>query len=177
MDTFDGVADFLRRSVDISPAVVLMDMRMPDLTGVEAHTRLRQMGRHTPVIYISGESSNQEVIDAMKLGVVDFLLKPVSRHLLEAAIEKGLTEDRLFSEQRRRLCQVKQGYETLSAREKEVLPFLLRGMSNKQVGEMMLVQAGTIKKYRASIFEKMNVTTTDQLIMLFAGLESNFYPD
>lgn len=172
VETFDGAEDFFRRSQPVTPAVLLMDMRMPGPTGVEAHVRLQQLGRTTPVIYMSGESSSQEIIDAMKLGAVDFLLKPVDRKSLQAAIEKGLELDRQASEQRQRLRLVTQGYESLSQREKEVFPFLLRGMSNKQIGEAIGVQAGTIKKYRAAVFEKMGVETTDELITLCQGLES-----
>lgn len=173
VETFDGAEDFFRRALPVTPAVVLMDMRMPGPTGVEAHVRLQQLGRSTPVIYMSGESSSQEIIDAMKLGAVDFLLKPVDRKALQAAIEKGLELDRQASQRRQRLRLVTQGLDTLSQREKEVLPFLLRGMSNKQIGEAMGVQAGTIKKYRASVFEKMGVEATDQLIALCQGLESD----
>jgi two-component system, LuxR family, response regulator FixJ len=171
VESFDGVEDFFCRVLPVTPAVVLMDMRMPGPTGVEAHIRLQQLGRSTPVIYMSGESSSQEIIDAMKLGAVDFLLKPVDRKALQAAIEKGLELDRQASQRRQRLRLVTQGLDTLSQREKEVLPFLLRGMSNKQIGEAIGVQAGTIKKYRAAVFEKMGVETTDELITLCRDLE------
>ncbi|MEN9904285.1 MAG: Response regulator protein TmoT [Pseudomonadota bacterium] len=175
VETFDGVEDFFRRALPVTPAVVLMDMRMPGPTGVEAHVRLQQLGRSTPVIYLSGESSSQEIIDAMKLGAVDFLLKPVDRKSMQAAIERGLELDRRLSQQRERLRQVMQGFDTLSWREKEVFPFLLRGMGNKQIGEVIGVQAGTIKKYRAAVFEKMGVQATDELIVLCQGLESHFH--
>ena len=175
VETFDGAEDFFRRALPVTPAVVLMDMRMPGPTGVEAHVRLQQLGRSTPVIYMSGESSSQEIIDAMKLGAVDFLLKPVDRKSLQAAIEKGLELDRQADQRRQRWRRGKRGYDSLSLRETEVFPFLLRGMSNKQIGEAMGVQAGTIKKYRASVFEKMGVETTDELITLCRDLEPHLH--
>lgn len=94
VQTFDGPRAFLKDSLPISPAVILLDMRMPEMTGTELQSTLGQNGRETPIIFISGESQPTEIIEAMKLGAIDFLLKPFSMESLIKAIENGLNKDR-----------------------------------------------------------------------------------
>ncbi|WP_300712626.1 response regulator [Limnohabitans sp.] len=93
VQTFDNPRAFLKDSLPISPAVILLDMRMPQMTGTELQIILRKNGRETPIIFISGESQPTEIIEAMKLGAIDFLLKPFSMESLMTAIENGLNKD------------------------------------------------------------------------------------
>ncbi|MGV0986239.1 MAG: response regulator transcription factor [Limnohabitans sp.] len=94
VQTFDGPRAFLKDSLPISPAVILLDMRMPEMSGIELQNNLLQSGRETPIIFISGESLATEIIEAMKRGAIDFLLKPFSMGALIIAIENGLKRDR-----------------------------------------------------------------------------------
>ena len=79
VDTFDNAQAFLNNALDISPAVVLLDMRMPGLTGLELQNKLLSIGRRTPIVFISGESEKTEIIEAFRHGAIDFVLKPFSR--------------------------------------------------------------------------------------------------
>lgn len=168
--TYDSANTFFQQAIELSPAVVLMDMRMPGLTGVQAQRRLQEIGRHTPVVFISGESQPQEIIDAMKDGAVDFLIKPFNREQLVAALDKALRMDIQKRDEFVRSTRVRRLFETLTEREKEVFFLILQGHTNLSIGELTGVQAGTIKKHRASIYEKFQVETAAALIEACQGM-------
>lgn len=153
------------------PCVVLLDMRMPELSGLELQSALAKLARGVPIVFISGESQPQEIVQAMKDGAVDFLIKPFGATELTAALERAFErESRLRAEadQRQRL---RARYAELSPKEKLVLPLMLLGHSNKSLGERLSIQAGTVKKHRASIYEKFLVDDLSDLITLFKGVE------
>jgi FixJ family two-component response regulator len=95
VDPFDNAQTFLDRSSDASPAVVLLDMRMPGLSGLQLLSKLEAMGRKTPIVFISGESDKDEIIEAFRSGAVDFLLKPFNREKLCLVIDKALALDQV----------------------------------------------------------------------------------
>ncbi len=168
--TYEDAATFFDQAMDLSPAVVLMDMRMPGLSGVQAQQRLREIGRHTPVVFISGESQPQEIIDAMKGGAVDFLIKPFNREQLVAAVDKALARDTAERDRFVRLTRINRLFQTLTEREKEVFFLILQGHGNIAIGEQTGVQAGTVKKHRAAVHEKFGVASTAELIETCQGL-------
>ena len=93
VDTFADAAEFIRLAPRLSPAVLVLDVRMPQMTGVQLQAHLVARGWHTPVVFISGESEHHEIIQAMKAGAIDFLWKPFPIQSLLEAIERGLTQD------------------------------------------------------------------------------------
>ncbi|WP_198552372.1 response regulator transcription factor [Macromonas nakdongensis] len=169
--TFADADTFFKESMDLSPAVVLMDMRMPGLTGVQAQQRLQAIGRQTPVVFISGESHPQEIIDAMKGGAVDFLIKPFNREQLVAALDRALARDVKQRDQFVRLTHVQRMFKALTEREREVFFLILQGHANQSIGELTGVQADTVKKHRAAVFDKFQVSSTAELMALCAGLD------
>ena len=162
--TYPDAESFLQQSMDISPAVVLLDMRMPGMSGVQLQQRLKTLGRHTPIVFISGESRSQEIIDAMKNGAADFLCKPFGRQDLVNAIDKALAFDAARQQQFVRLVTLRRKFATLTEREREVFQMILQAHTNKEIGELTGVQAGTVKKHRASILDKMQVQSVSQLV-------------
>lgn len=169
--TYEDAPSFFSQAMDLSPAVALIDMRMPALTGVQAQQRLKEIGRHTPVIFISGESQPQEIIDAMKGGAVDFLIKPFDREQLVEAVNKALRLDQQQRAHFLRLTRVKRLFSSLTEREKEVFFLVLRGHSNLSIGELTGVQAGTVKKHRAAVFQKFKVETAAELMELLKDID------
>jgi FixJ family two-component response regulator len=164
VDTFDNAQAFIENSMDISPAVVLLDMRMPGLSGLQLQERLDQAGRKTPIIFISGESDKDEIIQAFRLGAVDFLLKPFNREKLCATIEKALEIDRQRNQKFMSLDALRRSFETLSGREQEIFMLIVQGLTNKSIGELTGIQAGTAKKHRATIYQKFDVGCSADLI-------------
>lgn len=169
--TYNDATAFFQQAMDMSPAVVLLDMRMPGLSGVQAQQRLSEIGRRTPVVFISGESQPQEIIDAMKGGAVDFLIKPFNREQLVAAVDKALHQDAEARDQFVRLTRVRRLFGSLTEREKEVCFLMLQGHTNLAIGDLTGVQAGTVKKHRAAVLEKFQVDSTAALMEACQGLD------
>ena len=169
--TYENAHSLFQQALEFSPAVVLMDMRMPGLTGVQAQQRLAEIGRHTPVVFISGESQPQEIIDAMKGGAVDFLIKPFNREQLVAALEKAMKQDVARRDAFVRLAKVRRLFNTLTEREKDVFFLVLCGHTNIGIGDLTGVQAGTAKKHRSAVYEKFQVADAAELISACAGID------
>jgi two-component system, LuxR family, response regulator FixJ len=157
---------FLSSVPNVAPAVVLTDMRMPQRSGLELHRVLRSQGRDMPVIYMSGESSLHEGIAAMKLGAMDFLVKPFSREQLLSAIAKGLEKDRYLMRHTIERARITEALENLSPREREVHGLLLKGFSNAEIVDELGVSLPTAKQYKSEVMRKLGARSLSQLMAL-----------
>lgn len=166
VQTFDNPRAFLRDSLPISPAVILLDMRMPEMTGTELQKSLQQSGRETPIIFISGESQPSEIIDAMKQGAIDFLLKPFSMQSLVKAIENGLDKDRVRQNDLIRNMDIRQRFKRLTEKEQEICRLMIKGYGNKEIAEINGSAPATVKLHRSRVYDKMGVETLPELIEL-----------
>lgn len=171
VEPYADALEFLRQSVDRSPAVLVLDVRMPGMSGVELQERMAFLQRQTPIIFISGESQTQEIIQAMKGGAIEFLWKPFQIQTLKEAIERGLVLDVQRRDLFMRSRDVRRKLVGLSAREREVLVLMLQGQGNKGIGEILNIQADTIKKHRANILQKMQAAHLAELMAMCKGLE------
>jgi FixJ family two-component response regulator len=172
VEVFESAADFLNHKTSSNPTVLVSDMRMPCMTGLELQRQLLATQRDIPMIFISGESHNQEIIDAMKGGAIEFLWKPFSGTQLLEAIHRGMHLSLQAQHHRIRSQRAKQRYQELSVREREILPYLLQGHGNKSIAASMDVLPDTVKKHRAQIMEKMQVENLPELIALWNGLDT-----
>ena len=166
VQTFDGPRAFLRDSLPISPAVILLDMRMPEMSGTELQNCLLQSGRETPIIFISGESQPTEIIVAMKQGAIDFLLKPFSMESLVTAIENGLSRDRMRQNNLIRDMDIRQRFNRLTEKEQEICRLMIKGYGNKEIAELNGSAPSTVKLHRSRVLDKMGVETLPELIEL-----------
>lgn len=171
VDVFADAAEFVRLSPRASPAVLVLDVRMPRMSGVQLQAHLAALGWHTPIVFISGESEHQEIIQAMKGGAVDFLWKPFPILSLIEAIERGLAQDAQRQEWQVRRQALARKLRELSAREREVMGLMLQGLGNKALGERLQIQPDTIKKYRAQVLQKMQAQDLPDLMAMCQGLE------
>jgi FixJ family two-component response regulator len=166
VEGFDGAQAFMSLSMDIFPAVLVLDVRMPGISGIELQSQLQSQGRHTPIVFISGESQSEEIIQAMKGRPIEFLLKPFRiQHLIDA-IDKGLLLDVDNRRQFIRHNEVRRRWSTLSARECDVFVFMLQGHTNKGIASHLEMLPDTAKKHRANILEKMQVHSLAELLEL-----------
>jgi FixJ family two-component response regulator len=149
-----------------SPAVLVLDMRMPKMTGLDLKKALIEKDWPLPIIYMSGDSQSQEIIDAMKLGAVDFLWKPITHTQLIQVVNKGLKLDAQLHEDQLRLKRVAALQQSLSAKEQEILSLMLLGHGNKAIGIEKNVMPDTVKKHRAHIMAKMEVSSLAELLSL-----------
>jgi len=170
---YERALDFLRDYSHDQPGCLLLDMSMPEMSGMELVERLRQMGAHLPVVIVSGTGSIGMAVRGMKLGVVEFLEKPVDPETLLAKVRAALDIDaaeRAKADARRELAD---RLALLTERELEVTRCLIRGLSNKQVGLELRIAAKTVDKHRTRAMQKLKALNAADLvrISMSAGLK------
>lgn len=157
---------FLEAIPQVAPAVLVTDMRMPLMSGVELHSELIQRGRTIPVIYISGESSVPQTIRAMKQGAFEFLVKPFGREDLLRAIAAALERDRQQMQALIRRTRADTARSQLSPRETQVHDLLLQGFGNREIMETLGISLPTTKQYKSEVMRKLGVRSLSELISL-----------
>lgn len=172
-EVYERAEDFLEQSIPVSPAAILLDMRMPTMTGVELQKRLNELGRQTPIIFISGESMPHEIVTSMKQGAIDFLFKPFNLDDLLIAVANAVNQDKLIFESLAQSLTVKQRYDSLTPREKEVFALLVEGLMNKDIAVALGTTDATIKVHKSRVMDKMRAESLQDLVRLFALLDLN----
>lgn len=167
---YESADAFLNNPVVPTPAVILLDMRMPGTTGVGLQSQLKTLAQHVPVIFVSGDSRPEEIIAAMKQGAVDFLLKPFTAQTMMDAIEHAMHMSHEAVVVADKHVQVSERLERLTPREMEVCHWMVRGYSNQQIATLDGGASATIKLHRARVMEKMDARTLPELIDMLTGL-------
>lgn len=170
---WSNAQDFLSDLPNDAPAVVVSDMLMPGMSGVEMHKALIQRGRMMPVIYISGESSVPQSIEAMKLGALDFLVKPFSREELLRGVAQGIEKDTQLMRSVIEKSRFNESLRQLSPRECQVHSLLLKGMNNAEIMTQLHISLPTAKQYKSEVMRKLGVRSLAQLIELSGPLREN----
>ena len=168
---FESASIFLSKAQRQTPAVLVLDMRMPQMSGLDLHKALREQDWPLPIIYMSGDSQNQEIIDAMKLGAIDFLWKPFAKAQLVQAVDKALAMDANRHANQLRLQRVAKLHQGLSPREQSMFALMLKGHGNKDIAIATGVMADTVKKHRAQVLTKMQVASLADLLALCKDFE------
>ena len=125
---FASAKAFIEHSIPISPAVILLDMQMPDMTGLDLQENLQKLGRKTPIIFVSGQSHPHQIVQGLKKGALDFLFKPFNLEDLLKAVADAIDFD---GRQLKRVSldvQAKKDYESLTPREREVCGWIVKGL-------------------------------------------------
>jgi FixJ family two-component response regulator len=164
----DGAA-FLADIPRVAPAVLITDMRMPSLSGVELHAELLRLGRLLPVIYISGESTVAQSIQAMKQGAVEFLIKPFGREELLRAVAASLEKDRQQMQHLIKAARAAQARAQLSPREVQVHELMLKGYNNREIMDALQISLPTAKQYKSEVMRKLGARSLSELIALSAA--------
>lgn len=163
---WSNALDFLQELPNEAPAVVVTDMQMPKMTGLELHQALIEKGRQIPVIYLSGEASVGQAIRAMKHDAHEFLLKPFTREDLLGAISAGLERDRIAMQQHIQKMRIAEALRHLSPREREVHGLMLQGCKNAEIVERLCISLPTAKQYKSEVMRKLGVRSLAQLMEL-----------
>jgi FixJ family two-component response regulator len=162
--TYGSASAFLTTELSNDPGCLVLDVRMPDLNGLDLQQSLAVMEEPLPVIFLTGHGDIPMSVRAMRAGAVDFLTKPVRREVLLGAVRNALIRDAQDRAARQVLHELRVRYEALTAREREVFALVMRGKLNKQIaGELGTVER-TIKAHRSRIMEKMHVDSVAELV-------------
>ncbi len=143
---------------------LVLDVRLPGMSGIQLQQRLQEIGDVPPIIFISGHADVPTAVQAMRAGALDFLQKPFPEQALLDRIDQALD---LYAQQRRRKMQhsiLEARFSQLTAREREVLEGVLSGLSNKQIAEELSISVKTIEQHRSKVMEKMRATSLAELV-------------
>jgi FixJ family two-component response regulator len=151
-----------------SPKCMVLDARMPGLSGLGLQQALAAQGRRMPIIMISGCADIPTVVETMRAGAMDFLEKPFNRRMLLARIREAIDDDTRWQRHTARSAEVAARLERLSARQREVLDLLVAGKHSKQIAAELGIGEKTVAKHRASVIEKMQVDSVVELVHLMA---------
>jgi RNA polymerase sigma factor (sigma-70 family) len=147
-------------------ACILLDVRIPGLSGPELQVRLSELGSTLPIVFLTGYAEVQTTVRAIKAGAEDVLTKPVSSEELLGAIERALAHHQETRSQRNKLDVVRAHIAMLTPREREVFELVIRGKTNKQVASVLGATERTIKAHRHRVMEKMQVQSLAELVSL-----------
>lgn len=161
---YASATEFLEKSLPLAPAVILLDMQMPDVTGLDLQKQLVGLGRKTPIVFISGQSHPHQIVQALKNGAIDFLFKPFNLEELLQAINEALKFDQRQLKSLTKEVETKKNYALLTPREKEVSALLVKGFLNKEIAQQLGISKATIKVHKARVIEKMQVTSMQDLV-------------
>jgi len=171
VEDYASAVKFLETSIPVSPAVILLDMQMPDMTGIELQEKLVKLGRKTPIVFVSGQSHPHQIVQSLKKGAVDFLFKPFNLEELLKAIADAIEFDRRQLKRISLDIETKREYESLTPREREVCTWLVEGLLNKDIAVKLGTTDATIKVHKARVMSKMHVDSVQTLVKKY--LESD----
>ncbi|MFQ7480947.1 MAG: response regulator transcription factor, partial [Parasutterella excrementihominis] len=160
--TYCSAEDFLEHDNPTVPGCVVLDVRMPGLTGLELQNRLNEFVHKIPVIFISAHADIEMVVKAMQNGALDFLPKPIKDESLLLAIEKAVRLDHMRREKENEKSQVNQNWSSLSPREQETALLIAEGLLNKQIADRLGITERTVQVHRANVFSKLGVRNAVQ---------------
>lgn len=164
--TFSSPHEFLDGRNPNAPGCLVLDVAMPRLNGLELQQALIASGNELPIVFLTGHGDIAMSVQAMKLGAVDFLTKPVNDADFLQAVRAAIERDRLARQLRAEVADIRQRVATLTPREREVLEHVIAGHLNKQTAADLGTVEKTIKVHRARVMEKMRVQSVAELVHL-----------
>jgi RNA polymerase sigma factor (sigma-70 family) len=160
---FSSVSDFLKSDPPGGPTCLVLDVRMPGRSGLELQRDLAAMNRQLPIIFITAHADVPMTVQAMKGGAMEFLTKPFRDQDLLEAIEAGLVRDRARQERERALAMLRERFDSLSSREREIMLHVVAGRLNKQIANDIGITASTVKVHRTHLMRKMKARSLPEL--------------
>jgi FixJ family two-component response regulator len=169
-ETFGSAQEFLARPRASVPSCLVLDVDLPDLSGLDLQQRVAANRSETPVIFVTGHVDVSLTVRAMKAGALEFLTKPVRDDLLLHAVRHALERSRAALEHAANLKALHESYQSLTPREREVMVLVVSGLLNKQVGGELGISEITVKAHRGQVMRKMKADSLPALVNMVAGL-------
>jgi len=165
-ESFASGEEFLRKKHNSRPSCLVLDVRLPQMSGLDFQRRLGETGMHIPIIFVTAHGDIPMSVRALKSGAVEFLTKPFRDQDLLDAIQQALQHDRAAQEHQAEIHDLQERYHALTVREREVMTLVVSGMLNKQIASEIGASEATVKVHRGHVMQKMQAASVVDLVRM-----------
>ena len=170
VETFASAQEFLARPGAEAPSCLVLDLQLPGLSGLDLQKRMAEVGMEIPIVFLTGHGNIPASVQAMKAGAVEFLTKPFDEQDLLRAIQEAVECDRRTRQQHAEMRELQERYESLTAREQEVMRQVVSGLLNKQIAAELNITEYTVKIHRGRVMRKMRADSLADLVRMAENL-------
>ena len=171
VETFASAEEFLARAWPTTPCCLVLDMRMPQTSGLQLQEHLCRAGHDPTIVFLSGHADVPGSVRAMRTGAVDFLVKPFAQQELLAAVRRALDRDRRARAERAQRESVEASVRALTRRERQVLALVVAGLPNKLIADRLAIVEKTVKVHRGRVMSKMRAGSLAELVRMTTKLD------
>jgi FixJ family two-component response regulator len=176
VETFASAQEFLARPRAEAPGCLVLDLQLPDLSGLDLQKRMAEAGLETPIVFLTGHGDIPASVQAMKAGAIEFLTKPFDEQNLLNAIREAIERDRRTRQHHADIRELRDRYESLTAREQEIMQQVISGLLNKQIAADLQITEFTVKFHRGHIMRKMHADSLADLVRMAESLGIRSHP-
>lgn len=169
-ECFETAEEFLQSDTSGGPSCLILDVGLPGISGIEFQQQLRNQGRKTPIIFVTGHGDIPMSVKAIKTGAVEFLTKPFGDQDLLDAVRQALAFDRACRQEQAECAALEQRFDTLTRREQEVMKLVVSGLLNKEIASELGTREITVKVHRGRVMHKMGAGSVAELVNMAARI-------